>query len=49
MEKFLKVIDKAKTACTNAKQNLSDHFVEVNKMVLNLKSHPAKTKMKKVR
>lgn len=30
---FLKVIDKAKTACKNAKQEASDHFVDVNKMV----------------
>ncbi len=30
---FLKVIDKAKDACTNAGEMLSDHFVGVNKMV----------------
>jgi len=30
---FLKVIDKAKTACLKSKQNVSDHFVDVNKMV----------------
>ena len=30
---FLKVIDKAKTAATNAKQEIQDHFVDVNKMV----------------
>ncbi len=30
---FLKVIDKAKTACFNSGQNISDHFVDVNKMV----------------
>ncbi len=30
---FLKVIDKAKTACANARQEVSDHFVDVNKMV----------------
>jgi DNA-damage-inducible protein D len=30
---FLKVIDKAKTACLNSGQNVSDHFVDVNKMV----------------
>jgi hypothetical protein len=30
---FLKVIDKAKTACFNSGQNVSDHFVDVNKMV----------------
>jgi DNA-damage-inducible protein D len=30
---FLKVIDKAKTACLNSGQNISDHFVDANKMV----------------
>ena len=30
---FLKVIDKAKIACETSKQNVSDHFVDVNKMV----------------
>ncbi len=30
---FLKVIEKAKVACLNSKQNISDHFVDVNKMV----------------
>jgi DNA-damage-inducible protein D len=30
---FLKVIEKAKSACENSKQNISDHFVDVNKMV----------------
>ena len=30
---FLKVIDKAKTACLNSGQNVSDHFVDINKMV----------------
>lgn len=30
---FLQVIDKAKTACLNSRQNISDHFVDVNKMV----------------
>jgi len=30
---FLKVIDKAKTACENADVKVSDHFVDVNKMV----------------
>ncbi len=30
---FLKVIDKAKLACLNSRQNISDHFVDVNKMV----------------
>jgi DNA-damage-inducible protein D len=30
---FLKVIDKAKIACNQAKQNIPDHFVDANKMV----------------
>ncbi len=30
---FLKVIDKAKTACENADVKVSDHFVDVNKMI----------------
>ncbi|MBI5150496.1 MAG: DNA damage-inducible protein D, partial [Candidatus Omnitrophica bacterium] len=30
---FLKVIDKARLACSNSGQNISDHFVDVNKMV----------------
>ena len=30
---FLLVIEKAKTACLNSKQNVSDHFVDVNKMI----------------
>jgi len=30
---FIKVIDKGKTACTNAKQVTSDHFLDVRKMV----------------
>jgi len=30
---FLKVIEKAKNACTNAGEQASDHFVEVNKMI----------------
>lgn len=30
---FLQVIDKAKSACANSKQNPSDHFVDVSKMV----------------
>ncbi len=32
-ENFIKVLDKAKTACINAKQDVSDHFLEVRKMV----------------
>ena len=31
---FLKVLEKAREACKNAGEKLSDHFVEVNKMVL---------------
>ena len=30
---FSQVIDKARTACTNAGQQASDHFVDVNKMI----------------
>ncbi|MEA3359681.1 MAG: DNA damage-inducible protein D [Thermodesulfobacteriota bacterium] len=30
---FLQVVQKAKTACLNSKQNIADHFVDVNKMV----------------
>ena len=30
---FLLVVDKAKIACMNSGQNISDHFVDVNKMV----------------
>ena len=30
---FLLVIEKAKTACYNSGQKISDHFVDVNKMV----------------
>jgi DNA-damage-inducible protein D len=30
---FLLVIEKAKIACTNAKQEVIDHFAEVSKMV----------------
>lgn len=31
---FLKVLEKAREACKNAGEKLSDHFVGVNKMVL---------------
>lgn len=30
---FLLVIEKAKIACKNSRQNITDHFVDVNKMV----------------
>ena len=30
---FLLVIDKAKTACSNARQEVLDHFAEISKMV----------------
>jgi len=30
---FLQVIEKAKTACLNFRQKVSDHFVDVNKMI----------------
>jgi DNA-damage-inducible protein D len=30
---FLKVIDKARLACSNSGQNISDHFVDVNKTI----------------
>ena len=30
---FIQVVDKARTACKNAGQDTSDHFVDVNKMV----------------
>ena len=30
---FLKVIEKAKTSCTNSKQEIKNHFVDFNKMV----------------
>lgn len=30
---FLQVIEKAKTACLKSRQSITDHFVDVNKMV----------------
>lgn len=33
MEKFYKVINKAKTACETTGHKISDHFVDINKMV----------------
>lgn len=33
MAKFLLVIDKAKIACANAKQEILDHFADISKMV----------------
>lgn len=32
-QNFVKVIDKAKSACSNVGQNVDDHFIDVNKMV----------------
>ena len=32
-DNFLKVIDKAKTSCANAGENISDHFADLGKMV----------------
>ena len=32
-DNFLKVIDKAKTSCENAGENISDHFADLGKMV----------------
>lgn len=33
-QNFTKVIDKAKEACINVEQNVEDHFIDVNKMVV---------------
>lgn len=32
-QNFVKVIDKAKSACSNVGQNVDDHFIDINKMV----------------
>ena len=32
-DKFLSVLDKAKEACVNSKQNIQDHFLHMEKMV----------------
>lgn len=32
-DNFLQVIEKARTACRNAGQDVADHFADVNKMV----------------
>ena len=34
---FLLVIDKAKIACTNSGQNISDHFVDANQLLRRLR------------
>lgn len=31
---FLKVIDKAKSSCINSGEDISDHFVDINKMII---------------
>lgn len=33
-QNFTKVIDKAKDACTNVGQQVEDHFIDINKMVV---------------
>lgn len=33
-QNFTKVIDKAKEACANVGQQVEDHFIDVNKMVV---------------
>lgn len=35
---FFKVIDKAKLACSKSGQNISNHFVDLNKMVQEVKT-----------
>lgn len=32
-DKFLLVLDRAKEACVNSKQNIKDHFLHMEKMV----------------
>ena len=33
-QNFIKVVTKAKEACSNVGQNIEDHFIDVNKMVV---------------
>ena len=33
-QNFIKVVDKAKAACRNVGQKVSDHFIGVNKMIV---------------
>lgn len=37
-QNFIKVVDKAKEACRNVGQKVSDHFIDVNKMIVAGKS-----------
>ncbi|MCK4248782.1 MAG: hypothetical protein KAV18_05395 [Candidatus Omnitrophica bacterium] len=45
---FLKVIEKAKLACLNSRQNISDHFVGVNKTIPMPKELPPEEDIKKL-
>ena len=38
-QNFTKVIDKAKEACANVDQKVDDHFIDVNKMVIDFLIH----------